>query len=237
MSTIQQIEAEVAALANPESAAMRAKFFQTGPGQYAEGDRFLGLTVPQQRKIAKMHGEAGLDELDTLLASPVHEHRFIALVMLVQQYKRSEEAGKRRVAEFYLAHLGRVNNWDLVDASAPYILGEHCRKAGSTLLEQLAVSPDLWTRRVAMVATLAITRAGDVAPALRIAEVLLVDRHQLIHKAVGWALREVGIVDRPALLEFLQMHFGQLPRTALRYAIEHLAPAERKAALSGNFQA
>ncbi len=234
-SALAALKRDLEQLADPVTAANRARFFKTAAGQYGEGDQFIGLTVPAQRRVAGQYVKLSLEDVAELLASAIHECRFIALAILVDQYRRAAPDQKQRLVDFYLAHLGRVNNWDLVDASAPYILGEHLKDSEDRALDQLAASPDLWTRRVAMVATLAIIKAGNVEPTLRIAEMLLSDRHDLIHKAVGWALREVGRVQRGQLLRFLDEHYAKLPRTTLRYAIEHLTPEQRKAALTGNF--
>ena len=235
MAGVQELMGEVQQLANPAGAAIRRRFFKTGPGEYGEGDLFFGLTVPTQRKVAKRYRDLPRKDVQRLLASPYHEFRFIALAIVVAQYKFGTQDAKAEIVAFYLRHLEYVNNWDLVDTSAPYILGEHMKTAGDKLLDDLARSSHLWTRRVAIVSTLALTQAWNTAPALRIAATLLGDKHDLIRKAVGWMLREVGIVHRPALLRFLQLHYGELSRVTLRYAIEHLTPRERKAALHGQF--
>ncbi len=235
MADLHDLITEVQQLADPTAAAIRQRFFKTGPGEYGEGDVFFGLTVPAQRRIAKRHLDLPRKDVQQLLASHHHEFRFIALAILVAQYKRADSGSKADIVSFYLQQLEHVDNWDLVDASAPYILGDHLKSRGDQLLDRLARSPHMWTRRVAIVATLAISRAWNIEPALRISASLLSDKHDLIRKAVGWALREVGIVDRPGLLRFLHNHYRELSRTTLRYAIEHLTPQERKAALSGQF--
>ena len=235
MSEFQALLDEVTDRADPECAQIRARFFKTRPGEYGAGDEFAGLTVPQQREVARRHPHLSLSNIHRLLHSKVHERRFIALVILVHQYQRGSPEAKLALVDFYLAHLERVNNWDLVDTSAPYILGEHLKSADHRLLEEIAQSSNLWARRVAMVSTLSLTKSGNLEPALRIAKMLLDDRHDLIHKAVGWMLREVGRKDRKQMLTFLKEHYPRIPRTTLRYAIEHLPPDDVKAALTGVF--
>ncbi len=237
MADLHNLITEVQQQADPAGADLHQRFFKTGPGEYGEGDVFLGLTVPVQRRIAKRYRDLPREDVQRLLASHYHEFRFIALAILAEQYKRGNSASKAEIVSFYLRGLEHVNNWDLVDASAPCILGEHLKSGGDELLDELALSPHLWTRRAAIVATLVISRAWNTEPALRISTLLLSDKHDLIRKAVGWALREVGIVDRPALLRFLHTHYRELSRTTLRYAIEHLTLQERKAALSEQFPA
>lgn len=236
MPSLPDLQAEAQSLANPTSAVGRARFFQTGPGQYAEGDRFLGLTVPEQRTIARRYHDLPIIDLQSLLQSPFHEHRFIALVILTSQYESAEDEARPALVDFYLSQTAYINSWDLVDASAPYILGHYLRFRDDRMLDELARSEHLWTRRIAIVATLGLLKIRKTQTALRVAELLLSDTHDLIHKAVGWALREVGKIDRPELLAFLRQHYERLPRTSLRYAIEHLAPEARKAALQGKFE-
>jgi len=221
--------ADLRACADADHATGAAAYFKTGPGEYGEGDVFLGVRAADLRRVARAY--AGLSRIDlaTLLASPVHEERLLALVILVAQYTKGDAAARRACFAFYMRHIERVNNWDLVDVSAGPIAGEHARVAGyAPLLPRLARSKVLWKRRVAMIATFAFIRAGDPTPTFAIAEILLHDEHDLIHKAVGWMLREVGKrVGEPALRRFLRDHAAEMPRTALRYAIERLPDAER----------
>jgi 3-methyladenine DNA glycosylase AlkD len=212
-----------------------AKFFKTGKGEYGEGDRFIGITVPALREIARQHVTLGFGDLERLLASPIHEFRSAALEILVVQYKRADEAQRERIVAFYLRQTAGMNNWDLVDAAAPYILGEHLKTRSRRVLHRLARSKDIWERRIAIVATLALIRGGEVKEAHLIAERLLGDEHDLIHKAVGWALRESGKISPEALLRFLKRHYRQIPRTTLRYAIERFPAAQRKKLLAGDF--
>jgi 3-methyladenine DNA glycosylase AlkD len=226
----------LAAAADPKRAATSAWFFKTGKGEYGEGDRFIGITVPVLRRIAVRHLEIPLADIGRLLASPIHEHRLAALEILVAQYERAGEDGRENIFRFYLRHAERANNWDLVDASAPYIVGEHLKTRSRSLLDELAASPNIWKRRIAIVSTFAFIRAGEIKDTFRIAEKLLGDEHDLIHKAAGWALREAGKVSQPALLNFLRRRYSSIPRTTLRYAIERLPAAQRKRILAGNFR-
>ncbi|MGR0218499.1 DNA alkylation repair protein [Agromyces sp. ZXT2-6] len=245
--TAADVRAALAAVADPERAAATARYFKTGPGEYGEGDRFIGVTTPQLRAVAKRCAGLPLEGIDELLRSPVHEHRACALAMLVARFDRAsgrrarDDAERARLARFYLeaVHAGRVDNWDLVDLSADRILGEFLRDPGATdaasragldaaLFDELAASPRLWERRVAIMSTFAFLKHGDAAPTLRLAERLLGDPHDLIHKATGWMLRESGRrVGRDTLTGFLDAHAPRMPRTMLSYATEHLDPAER----------
>jgi 3-methyladenine DNA glycosylase AlkD len=227
------LELALNAAGDPERAKGSAWFFKTGKGEYGEGDRFLGIRVPVQRKIALAHKDLPLEEIAALLASPIHEHRFAALEILVAQY---ESTRTQEIFDFYLANTAGINNWDLVDTSAPYIVGTHLLTRNRAILDKLAASTNLWERRVAIVSTLTLIKHGELDDTLRIARRLLPDRHDLTHKAVGWALREAGRQSRPALLEFLQANYADLPRTSLRYAIEHFNAEQRRLLLSGSFQ-
>jgi 3-methyladenine DNA glycosylase AlkD len=233
--TVQRLIHDFALAADPERAANLAWFFKTGKGQYGEGDRFLGITVPLQRKIALQYRGLALSEIARLLASPIHEHRFAAVEILVAQYERGSEDSRNEILTFYLEHSHRVNNWDLVDTSAPYIVGEHLKTHPRDLLDKLATSSNVWDRRIAIVSTLALIKQDEIDDTFRIVEKLLSDKHDLIHKAVGWALRETGKVSRAALLRFLRTHYPAIPRTALRYAIERFPPRQRKLILAGRF--
>lgn len=232
----RELERELAAVADPKRAKNSAWFFKTGKGEYGEGDRFLGIPVPIQRKIALRYRYLTLNDIAHLLASKIHEHRLVALEILVAQYERSSGADSERIFDFYLRQTTRVNNWDLVDASAPYIVGEHLRTRPRNLLYGLARSPVIWERRIAIVSTFAFMKHGQTRDTYRIAEILLRDKHDLIRKATGWALREAGKISRPALTTFLRKHYASLARTTLRYAIEHFSVEERKSILAGNFK-
>jgi 3-methyladenine DNA glycosylase AlkD len=230
----RQLELELTAAGDPVRAEGLAWFFKTGKGQYGEGDRFLGIRVPIQRKIALGYKDLPFAEIAKLLSSGFHEHRFCALEILVAQYANSPSA-RSEIFDFYLQNTHGINNWDLVDTSAPYIVGEHLLTRKRNILDKLAASPILWERRISIVSTLTLIRGGELEDTFRIAKKLLPDRHDLTHKAVGWMLRETGRQSRPALLEFLRANYASLPRTTLRYAIEHFAPGQRERLLSGNF--
>lgn len=231
--TAAAVKREVAALSDPVRATFLQRFFRTGAGEYAEGDRLLGLTVPDQRVVAKAFRELPLGEVEKLLASKFHEHRLIGLIILCDQHSRAkDEAKKVELSRFYLEHLGAVNNWDLVDASAAEMVGTHLNGDGRKLVA-LVASPVLWHRRIAIVSTFAELRAGRTALTFHIAERLLPDKQDLIHKAVGWLLREAGKRSQEELLEFLRTHYNRVPRTTLRYAIERLDVLDRKRWLAG----
>lgn len=228
--TAEHVRKALHALHDPARALGSARFFKTGKGQYGEGDRFLGVTVPAQRAVARAHRGLPLPEIEALVASAIHEERLTALLILVDAYARGDEKARRACFDLYLRNLAWVNNWDLVDTSAHLIVGDWLLTRDRRLLRKLARSTTLWERRVAMIATLAFIRAGESEDALAIATLLLGDTHDLMHKAVGWMLREVGKqVDEDTLRAYLKEHAGALPRTALRYAIERFPEAERKA--------
>jgi 3-methyladenine DNA glycosylase AlkD len=229
------LEKALKAAANPERAAFLARYFKTGKGEYGEGDIFLGTTVPARRKIALQHRSLALADIKKLLKSRIHEHRAAALDILADQYKRADEKQRNKIAKFYLANTPCINNWDLVDASCRPILGEHLKANPRAILNKLCRSKNLWERRIAIVSTMSLVWANELDDAFRIAEALLTDTHDLMHKAIGWVLRETGRKDRSRLLSFLQTNYTRIPRTALRYAIEHFPPDQRKKLLAGNF--
>lgn len=220
-------------MGSPERALHSLRFFKTGPGQYGEGDRFLGLTVPEMRSLARKYRELGHDDALELLASVWHEDRLVALLLLAQSYARGDEKAREMIHRAYLANARHINNWDLVDSSASSIVGRHLQAGDITLLERLARSRSVWERRIAIVATHDFIRRDEFRPTLRIAALLLDDSHDLIHKAVGWMLREVGKRDRSALDGFLRQHYRRMPRTMLRYAIERHPEQTRRKYLAG----
>jgi 3-methyladenine DNA glycosylase AlkD len=234
-SSHDSLLAELAAAANPVRAASSVWFFKTGKGQYGEGDQFLGVSVPVQRKIALRHLDLPEKAIKKLLASKIHEHRLVALEILVAQFEAGTPAQKTAIYRFYLANTDGINNWDLVDGSAPYIVGEYLLTRPRTILRKLAKSSNIWERRIAIVATFAFIRAGQTADTFAIAKMLLADKHDLIHKAIGWALRETGKKFPDQLTEFLRANYEHLPRTSLRYAIERFTPAQRERFLTGDF--
>ena len=227
------LRAEIHALAEPERGDHSQRFFKTGPGQYGEGDKFLGLTVPQMRVLVRKYRDLDDASALNLLASSWHEERSIALLLLVQGYERGDEARRNRIHRAYLANTTRINNWDLVDASAGQIVGAHLDASDIALLKRLAKAKSLWERRIAIVSTFYFIRRDEFRPTLEIAELLLGDSEDLIHKAVGWMLREVGKRDRRALDRFLEKHYARMPRTMLRYAIERHPERTRKQYLAG----
>lgn len=218
--TLKKIRAELKQLADPEVAAHSQGFFKTGPGQYGEGDRFLGIRVPVVRALARSYRDLPLDRVLSLLRSQWHEERLLALIIMTLKFERGGEAERRQVFDFYLDNMGWVNNWDLVDLSAYKVVGAWLQDRPRDLLYELARSEVLWERRIAMVATYWFIKQDDFADALAIAELLLDDEHDLIHKVTGWMLREVGKRDQSVEEEFLQQHYRGMPRTMLRYAIE-----------------
>ncbi len=223
---------ELRAAADPVRAKLCQRYFKTGPGEYGAGDIFMGITVPVQRKIARRYQELGLKELAKLISSDLHECRFTALVILVSQYERAPEAERAKIVAFYLKNRKHVNNWDLVDTSAPYILGDWLMDKDRSILYTLVNSKTIWDRRIAVLATFMFIEKGDFKDSLRLAYLLMNDRHDLMHKAVGWMLREVGKKSRPTLEKFLCVHAGHMPRTMLRYAIERLPDKKRREYLS-----
>ena len=217
------------ALANPADAIFLQRFFRTAPGEYGAGDRFLGVRVPAVRRVARDLRAMPLRECLVLLRSPMHEERLLALAILSDTYARpsTSQAGRAAIYRAYLANARRVNNWDLVDLSAHKIVGAHLLGRNRAVLDRLATSTDLWERRIAIVATHAFIRAGDVSTTLRLARTLLRDPHDLIHKATGWMLREAAKRDGATVRVFLDRHADEMPRTMLRYAIERFSAAER----------
>src|SRR5918997_2621729 len=224
------VRKELKSMADPDKAAILQRFFKTRPGQYGEGDIFIGVMVPQSRQVTKKFSQLPLGEVRTLLYSRIHEERLVALLILVWRYSSalSSIEEKEEIVKFYLDNIKQVNNWDLVDLSAPNILGAHLIYRDRRLLYRLARSENVWERRIAILATYPFIRNGDFSDTLKIAEMLLHDRHDLIHKAAGWMLREVGKRDAASEEAFLEKHFSVMPRTMLRYAIERLSESKRR---------
>jgi len=231
MSTISEMQKAVRALGRPARAAILQAFFKTGPGEYGEGDRFLGLTVPQVRELVRRFHPADFSEIAAILRSPFHEERLLGLLLLVERYRRGSDGDRSAAYRLYCRSFSRVNNWDLVDSSAEYIAGAH--EVGRAQLLAWASSPNLWIRRIAIVSTFHSIRRNRFGDTLAVARRLLRDPEDLIHKAVGWMLREVGKRDVAALESFLRRHGRAMPRTMLRYAIERFPAAKRKAFLMG----
>ncbi len=223
-----QFKKDLLGLKNPEKARILSRFFKTGKGDYGEGDVFLGISVPEQRKIAKKYPDLTLKEIQELLSSRIHEHRLTSLFVLINRYKKSEIAGKREIADFYLDNAKNANNWDLADLSAPNILGNYLLEKDKHILYKLAKSDNLWERRISIMSTFEFIKNNKFEDALKISEMLLYDKHDLIHKAVGWMLREIGKRDQAAEEKFLSKHHKKMPRTMLRYAIEKFDNSKRE---------
>lgn len=220
---------ELTALASSTKAAHLARFFKTSKGEYGEGDLFLGITVPQQRIVAKRWYLLEWHKLNQMIQSPYHEVRLTALMIIVERYLKKIE--QQTCVEFYLKHLHYINNWDLVDLSCYKLLGDWLKNRDRSLLYELAQSNQLWHQRIAMVSCMAFIRTNDFEDTFRIAQLLIAHPHDLIHKAVGWLLREVGKRDKSKLIDFLALHYTTMPRTMLRYAIERFPQEERIAYL------
>lgn len=232
-STAQHALADLQAAGDPAKARVLAGFFKTGEGQYGHGDRFLGVVVPAVRQIARHHAVLPLAECRKVLASPWNEARLLALLILVEQYRTGSAAQQDTIYRLYLAQRARVNNWNLVDSSAPGIVGAHLLQRDRAVLYELAQSPVLWERRIAVLATLTFIRAHDFTDIQQLSALLLKDPHDLMHKACGWMLRELGKRSPATLHDFLARHGQHMPRTMLRYAIERLPPDQRLAYLRG----
>jgi 3-methyladenine DNA glycosylase AlkD len=226
--TVSAVRQATRASADPDRAANLQRFFKTGPGEYGEGDCFLGLNVPAVRGLVRRFESLSLAGIRSLLRSRYHEERLLALLLLVRRYRRGDAAARDAVFDLYLRETRYINNWDLVDLSAGDIVGRHLREGDRSRVYRLAKSRSLWERRIAMIATFDWIRCDDFADTLAVAEVLLGDREDLIHKASGWMLREVGKRDADALRAFLRRHAHVMPRTMLRYAIERFPEAERQ---------
>lgn len=222
------IHRQMKGLANPSRAAGVSRFFKSAPGQYGDGDRFLGIRVPMLRKLAAKYQAVSLRGLSRLLRSPWHEERLLALLILVRQYSSAEPAHREAIYRLYMSRTAQINNWDLVDCSAAHIVGAHLRDGNRTRLLRLAKSKALWERRIAIIATFHYVKHGEFDETLRVARLLRDDPHDLIHKAVGWMLREVGKRSRAVEEAFLEQHAKRMPRTMLRYAIERFPQKLRR---------
>jgi 3-methyladenine DNA glycosylase AlkD len=231
-NNLEKLRSELRNQADKERARNLQWFFKTGPGEYGAGDMFLGLRVPDVRRMARKFSGLPLRDVLNLLASPMHEERLLSLFMLVRRYEKGDEALRRRIFGLYMKEVHHVNNWDLVDSSAPHIVGNHLVARSRRPLYRMARSRSLWVRRIAIMATFSFIRRNDFGDALAIADILLHDPEDLIHKAVGWMLREVGNRDRALEEDFLRERHKHMPRTMLRYAIEKFPEPKRKRYLS-----
>lgn len=225
---LQEARDALREFASETDAVILQRFFKTGPGEYGEGDRFLGVRVPATRKVARMFRAMPLTDAQALLASEIHEERLLALLILIGRHQRGTADQKQEVYDLYLANTRHINNWDLVDVSAEHVVGAHLWDKSRAPLSKLAHSADLWERRIAVMATFHFIKQNQFDETLRIAELLLSDSHDLIHKAVGWMLREIGKRDLDAEEDFLRRHHQHMPRTMLRYAIEKFPEDKRR---------
>ena len=234
---IKDIQNSLRQYSTPERKRNVERFFKTGKGQYGEGDQFIGVTNPDIRKVARQYKDIDLSEIEFLLHSPIHEDRLCALILLVNKNKKSTPEQRKDIAKMYIVNLQYINNWDLVDLSAHYILGRAIADdiQPMSILDELANSPILWERRIAIISTMYFIPQGDINPSLNIAQILLTDKEDLIHKAVGWTLREAWKKQPQIVEQFLINNYTQLPRTTLRYAIERMEESKRKRFLKGVF--
>jgi 3-methyladenine DNA glycosylase AlkD len=231
--TAAEIQHKLAALADPKRASSSQRYFKTGPGEYGEGDSFRGIRVPVLRGLCREHQDTSIAEAERLLASSFHEDRLLALLLLARRYAKGDAGTREKIYRLYLKKTKYINNWDLVDSSAGDIVGAYLWDKDREPLYKLAVSRSLWERRIAIIATSCFIKRGEFQDTLNIAEMLLEDREDLIHKGVGWMLREVGNRDRETEEKFLREHYRQMPRTMLRYAIEKFPEEERQRYLKG----
>ncbi|MFC1648910.1 DNA alkylation repair protein [Nanoarchaeota archaeon] len=225
---IESLKKDLAKHARPDKVDIYQNFFKTGPGQYGEGDVFIGVTVPNTRSVAKKYYAMKLSDVKKLMASPIHEERLAAILILVHKYQKGTEQEKKQVYDFYWQNAKGVNNWDLVDLSAHKIVGDYLLDKDKAILYKLAKSSNLWERRIAIIATFAFINKNRFDDSLKLAEILLNDKHDLIHKAVGWMLREIGKKDQAVEEKFLDKHYKHMPRTMLRYSIERFEDKKRK---------
>ena len=233
MMTADQISRHLKKLGNKERAAISRKFFKTGPGEYGEGDIFVGVRVPVLRKLIKDYVDLPFNEMTTLLRSPIHEERHLALLLMVHKAAKGDETVAKRIYTLYLENTRYVNNWDLVDTSAEHIVGAYLADKSRAVLYRLAGSDDLWERRIAIMSTFHYIKRRQFSDTLKIAKILLFDPHDLIQKATGWMLREIGKRDLKTEEKFLKAHYKKMPRTMLRYAIEKLPESKRQRYLKG----
>lgn len=232
---LNELISELNNLADSEQAKKSTRYFKTGKGEYGEGDIFLGIKMPVQRSVAKKYMNLSFDELQNLLDSKIHEHRMTALIILIGKYKKAKKdlLQKRKIYEFYLKNSCNINNWDLVDISCPTIVGDFLSHEGTGILKMLVKSDNIWERRMAVLATFPLVKKRNLGESLAIAEMLIFDEHDLIHKAVGWMLREIGKKNLDVLELFLKPRYKTMPRTMLRYAIEKFPEEKRKKYLKG----
>jgi len=235
MNNILDLKKDLRSFQRPGKAKILMRFFKTGKGEYGEGDEFLGLMTDETRSVAKKYFDLPLADISKLLASKLHEERVVAVMILAKRLNKADLSGKKEIYDFYFENISGINNWDLVDSSAPIIVGGYLYLSGETreVLYKLVKSNNLWKKRIAMMATFYFIKERDFSDALKIAEILVNDSHDLIHKAVGWMLREVGNRDIGTEEKFLEKYYKQMPRTMLRYAIEKFPEEKRQKCLKG----
>jgi len=233
VATVSHLLTELKSLQDKEKQKAYMRFFKTGKGEYGEGDTFWGITMPKQRMVAKKYLDLALPDIQKLLNSDVHECRMTGLLILTYQFNKASDGTRKKIADFYIRNTKRINNWDLVDVTTPRILGKYLLDKDRKILYTFAQSKNLWERRIAIITTQVFISEKQYEDTLNIAELLLTDKHDLIHKAVGWMLREVGKYDQETEEKFLRKHYKKMPRTMLRYAIEKFPEKMRKAYLLG----
>jgi len=234
--SLDQLRKELRSKAIPGKAKLLQGFFKTGKGEYAEGDVFIGVMVPQTREVAMKFSDIPLGDVEDLLHSRIHEERLCALLLLVHNFKKGNDSVRKEIYDFYLKNTKWINNWDLVDLSCHRIVGYYIKDRDRSILYKLAKSDNLWEKRISIISTAWFIGQGDFEDTLKISEILLNDKHDLIHKAVGWMLREVGKKDKKTEVRFLRKHYKKMPRTMLRYAIERFPEDERKKYLAGEIK-
>jgi len=232
-NSIFELKKELKIIANPKKAKLLSGYFKTGKGEYGEGDVFLGITVPLSRQLARKYKDLNFSEITELLQSKFHEERLIALLILVHNFSLKNAKNKKEIYEFYLKNTSHINNWDLVDLSSHEIVGGYLLDKNAEILMKLAKSKNIWERRIAVISTFEFIRNNRFEESLKLAEMLLQDEHDLMHKAVGWMLREIGKRELETEIKFLDKHCKEMPRTMLRYAIEKFPEKIRKAYLKG----
>ena len=228
MPIAEDVKKELKKLENKKLKELLQGYFKTGKGEYGEGDIFLGIKVGPQREIASRYKDLSLKDIKELLDSRIHEYRLTALLILINKYNKTDEKGKKEIFETYMKKRGRINNWDLVDLSAPKIVGSYLADKDRKILYVLAKSENVWDRRISIISTFAFIRSNDFKDAVSMAEILVKDKHDLIHKAVGWTLREIGKRNLKIEEEFLKKHYKKMPRTMLRYSIEKFDNKKKK---------
>ena len=233
---LRELEKKFNELADPVKAKVYQKFFKTGKGEYGESDVFIGLSVPQQRKLAKEFAELSFSDIEMLLSNKIHEYRLTGFFILVYKFEKADEERKKNIVDFYLKNIDSANNWDLIDCVSDKLLGKYLIDKNKKILYEFAESDSLWKKRIAIISTFEFIKNYKFEDTLKISEILLTDDHDLVHKAVGWMLREIGKKNQNVLENFLKKHYKNMSRTMLRYAIEKFDEEKRKMYLKGKFK-